>query len=167
MATIFDIMAKRAQPNGTSHSHSAVPTSPALPRNGKDISVMAWIEDAFGHVLMVKQTRGKRSWSFPGGKVGTLEPLAIALRREIKEETGLTVEIAAPVDLYDRPNKSSVAILFRVLLKKGRPLVRTSEIEKIQFKRVLPANSTPSARYFWQRAQRSFNPISILAEENG
>ena len=39
------------------------------PVRGKEISVMAWIEDPFGKVLLVKQKRGKRLWSFPGGKV--------------------------------------------------------------------------------------------------
>lgn len=143
---------------------AAPSASPDLPKAGKDVSVMAWIEDAFGQVLMVKQTRGKRAWSFPGGKVGTKESLMAALYREIKEETGLTIEVAAPVDLYDRRSKGSVAILFRVLLKKGRPKRAAGEIEKIQFRRELPKNSTPSASYFWHRAQRSFDPLSILPE---
>lgn len=164
MATIADIMAKLARkklkPAPKTSAHA-----PVVPRAGKDLSVMAWIEDAFGQVLMVKQTRGNKSWSFPGGKVGSMESLTVALRREIKEETGLTVEVAAPVDLYDRHSKASVAILFRVLLKKGRPKAATGEIEKIQFKRQLPANSTPSARYFWQRAQNSFNPLSSTLPE--
>lgn len=164
MATIADIMAKLARKKLKPAPKTSAPT-PVVPRAGKDLSVMAWIEDAFGQVLMVKQTRGKKSWSFPGGKVGSMESLTAALRREIKEETGLTVEIAAPVDLYDRNSKASVAILFRVLLKKGRPKAATGEIEKIQFKRQLPANSTPSARYFWQRAQNSFNPLSSTLPE--
>lgn len=164
MATIADIMAKLERKQSKS-APKASPPAPVLPRAGKDLSVMAWIEDAFGQVLMVKQTRGKKSWSFPGGKVGSMESLTVALRREIKEETGLTVEIAAPVDLYDRSSKASVAILFRVLLKKGRPKPADGEIAKIQFKRQLPANSTPSARYFWERAQSSFNPISATVRE--
>jgi ADP-ribose pyrophosphatase YjhB (NUDIX family) len=152
------------------NSSSGKPDSVAVrvvtvPRSGKDLSVMAWIEDAFGHVLMVKQKRGKRSWSFPGGKVGTREGLTAALYREIKEETGLSVEVAAPVDIYDRASKGSVAILFRVLLKKGRPrIVSGGEIEKIEFKRSLPKNATPSAHYFWGRAQYTFDPLSLLPE---
>lgn len=160
MATIAEIMAKLAK----KRARRTPPKVTPVERPGKDLSVLAWIEDAFGHVLMVKQTRGKKSWSFPGGKVSRFESLTAALQREIKEETGLTVEVAAPVDIYDRSSKASVAILFRVLLKKGRPKAPHGEISKIQFKRVLPPNVTPSARYFWHRAQSSFNPLSILPE---
>lgn len=157
-------MAKLAKKPSVTKAPSHAAATPVLPRAGKDVSVLAWIEDAFGQVLMVKQTRGKRSWSFPGGKVGSMESLTDALRREIKEETGLTVEIAAPVDLYDRHTKANIAILFRVLLKKGRPKPAQGEIERIEFKRSLPQNATPSARYFWHRAQSSFNPLSTLPE---
>ena len=130
---------------------------------GKEISVMAWIEDPFGKVLLVKQKRGKRLWSFPGGKVKPREPLLNALKRELREEVNLVVDVAAPVDMFDRWEKRNLTVLFRVILKSGKPLrIRKSEIERVGYYRTVPLASTPSLRYFWQRAQKSFEPLTSL-----
>src|SRR4051812_30761844 len=91
---------------------------PPVPARCREISVMAWIEDPFGQVLLVKQRRGRKLWSLPGGKVQAAEKLIDALRREVREETGLVVEIAAAIDLYDRPQREAIAILYRVMLKR-------------------------------------------------
>jgi 8-oxo-dGTP pyrophosphatase MutT (NUDIX family) len=58
-------------------------------KTGKRLSVMAWIEDAYGAVVLVKQAKGSRRWSLPGGKVNTGEALINALRREVREEIGM------------------------------------------------------------------------------
>jgi len=50
------------------------------------------VED--GRVLLLDQDTGTgRSWSLPGGKVEEGEPLRDALVREMREETGLAVEV--------------------------------------------------------------------------
>jgi len=124
---------------------------------------MAWIEDPFGKVLLVKQTAGRKAWTFPGGKVAANETLISALHREIKEELGLRIEAAVLVDYYDRPEKANVTILFRVLLKPGiRLRLRKNEIEKFAFRNTIPKLVTPSLAYFWERAQKSFEPLSLL-----
>ena len=55
-------------------------------------------------VLMVKRGRepAQGRWSFPGGLVEVGESLGEALRREIREETGLTVEVGPLVEVVDR-----------------------------------------------------------------
>lgn len=55
-------------------------------------------------VLLVKRGRepAQGRWSFPGGLVEVGESLAEALRREIREETGLTVEVGPLVEVVDR-----------------------------------------------------------------
>jgi ADP-ribose pyrophosphatase YjhB (NUDIX family) len=141
------------------------PKKPSRSFQAKELSVMAWVEDPYGQVLLVKQTAGKKLWTLPGGKVRRNESLISALRREVKEETGLTVSVATPVDLFDRYQKGNVTILFRVLIKKNNPTAskkRATEISESTYKISLPPLSTPSAKFFWKRAQHSFEPLSLL-----
>ncbi len=137
-----------------------------MPASRKQLSVMAWIEDPYGNLLLVKQDRGRKAWSFPGGKVGPRESLLDALRREVKEELNLTVDAAMLIDLFDRPQKGCVTHLFRVILK-SRPRqtvrVRRGEIGRFAFRRRPPSGSTASLRYFWGRAQRTFEPLAVFA----
>ena len=58
------------------------------------------IED--GRILLLNQdTDTGRSWSLPGGKVEEGEPLATALVREMREETGLDVELGRLLYICD------------------------------------------------------------------
>jgi 8-oxo-dGTP pyrophosphatase MutT (NUDIX family) len=52
---------------------------------------MAWIEDLANGVLLVRQAAGLKLWTLPGGKVKRDESLVRALKREVREETGLRV----------------------------------------------------------------------------
>lgn len=124
---------------------------------------MAWIEDAFGGVVLVRQARGSRRWTLPGGKVKTGEALVNALRREVREEIGLTIATAAPLDILDRPRSGTLTILYRVLLKPGVFKPRPQEIEKIVVRRRLPRDSSVTATYFWRRAQHCFEPFSLFS----
>jgi len=127
------------------------------PVSAKEVSVLAWIQDAYGNVLLIHQTSGKQLWSLPGGKVRSAESLKEALRRELKEEIGLTVMSAKVIDLFDRPRRCGLAVLFLTKLKKGRLKLGAGEIKDAAFVGKLPPNVTPSVRYFWKR---QFPPFS-------
>jgi ADP-ribose pyrophosphatase YjhB (NUDIX family) len=133
-------------------------TSKVRTSSAKEISVLAWIQDAYGNVLLIQQSAGKQLWSLPGGKVRSHEPIKSALRREIREEIGLTVVSAKVVDLFDRPQRCGLAVLFLTKLRKGKLNLRAKEIRDAAFVSKLPRNATPSVRYFWKR---QFPAISV------
>lgn len=127
------------------------------------MSVMAWIEDAWGGVMFVRQAKDGRRWTLPGGKVKTGEALVNALRREVREELGVEVSTASPLDILDRPRSGSVTILYRVLLKPGELKPRPGEIEKIEVRRRLPQGSSETASFFWSRVRHCLEPLALLA----
>lgn len=134
------------------------------PVSAKEVSVLSWIQDAYGNVLLIRQRNGKQLWSLPGGKVRSREGLKQALRREIKEEIGLTVVSAKVIDLFDRPRRCGVAVLFLTKLNKGRLRLGPDEISEAAFMSKLPGKSTPSVRYFWKRQFPAISPRgNILA----
>jgi 8-oxo-dGTP diphosphatase len=67
------------------------------------LAVGAVVTNAAGEVLLVRRGRPPRQgeWSIPGGKVEWGETLEAALRREIREETGLEIEILGFVAALD------------------------------------------------------------------
>lgn len=138
-----------------------MPSAPTS-KTGKRLSVMAWIEDAFGGVILVKQAQGSRRWTLPGGKVKPGEALINALRREVREEIGMQIATAAPLDILDRPRSAAITILYRVLLKPGVMKPRPREIERIGIRRRLPKDTSETAAYFWKRAQHCFEPFSLF-----
>lgn len=65
--------------------------------------------DGEGRFLLTSRPEGKvyaGYWEFPGGKVEPGETVEQALRRELDEELGITIESAEPwkVELFDYPH---------------------------------------------------------------
>lgn len=56
-----------------------------------------------GKVLLVQRKKepNKGRWAIPGGAVKLGETLRQAVKREIREETGLIVRIQAPIHVFD------------------------------------------------------------------
>jgi ADP-ribose pyrophosphatase YjhB (NUDIX family) len=111
----------------------------------KEVSVMAWIENDQGSILLVRQSAGQKLWTLPGGKVKRNESLERALRREVQEETGLRVKAADYLQMYDRPKRGAITILFKVLAQRQtvRMHFPAEEIADLGFFDRLPTNATP------------------------
>lgn len=58
-------------------------------------------------VLLVRRALPPRQgeWSLPGGRLELGESLADGVRREVREETGLDVEVGAIVETFDRVHR--------------------------------------------------------------
>ncbi len=65
-------------------------------------SVSAVIRDERGHVLLGRRA-DSREWGLPGGNVEIGEDVTRAIRREVREETGLEVTLMRLVGVYSDP----------------------------------------------------------------
>lgn len=66
-------------------------------------------------ILLLRQAAGDgRAWSLPGGKVEDGETLAGALVREMREETGIDVEVGRLLYLCDHVPAGVVHVTFEV-----------------------------------------------------
>jgi ADP-ribose pyrophosphatase YjhB (NUDIX family) len=135
-------------------------------RPTKEVSVMAWIEDPTSGVLLVRQTAGLKLWTLPGGKVKRGESLVRALKREVREETGLKVQVGSLLGVLDRRDKDAITLLFAAIpedrLVKFK--LKQKEIRKAVFQTSLPNKASPSAKYFWSaRRGRIKKPSKVRA----
>ena len=85
------------------------------------LTVDVLVEDAAGRVLLVRRRNPPPGWAFPGGFVDEGETLEAAAVREIREETGLEVDLVAQFHTYSDPARDprhhTVTTVFL-----GRPL---------------------------------------------
>ncbi|MDE0020180.1 MAG: NUDIX hydrolase [Candidatus Poribacteria bacterium] len=88
------------------------------------VAVFALILDPEGRFLLVKHPR--RGWGFPGGKVEEGENLIEALKREIKEETGVEAEVGQLAGVYSKP-KPPARVFFNFFAKYASGELRTSD----------------------------------------
>lgn len=71
------------------------------------VAVGAVIDDGAGRILLVKHrpSRGgfwRGKWICPGGKLELGETIEEGIRREVKEETQLEIDLVSPLPPFDR-----------------------------------------------------------------
>lgn len=86
-----------------------------------------------GLILLGKRkgSHGDGDWGFPGGHLEYGETPEDCLRREVTEETGLTISTIkkAPYtnDFFSKDNKHYITLFFIVTCNKGEPEIREPE----------------------------------------
>src|SRR6266436_3407661 len=110
------------------------------------IGVFALIFDDQGRVLLGLR-RDIDWWNLPGGGMEAGETVDEALRREVREETGLEVEIGQLVGVYSKPQKQEVVLAFRCRVIGGT-LQPTEEARESRYfaPDALPTNTLPKHR---------------------
>ncbi|MDQ0208844.1 NUDIX hydrolase [Alkalicoccobacillus murimartini] len=99
-------------------------------------------DDQSGKVLLVKN-KNHNTWSLPGGRVENVETLSEAAIREVREETGLSVEITQVLSLDELFVDGHHAILttFQAAIKSGELLIQDTEtIEEAEWVDLQTAN---------------------------
>ena len=71
---------------------------------GLSVSAMVWRK---GELLLMRRADNGH-WGLPGGFVEVGESVAAAARREVREETGWTVEIGRLIGVYSDPSTQVV-----------------------------------------------------------
>src|SRR2546429_1527176 len=76
------------------------------------VSVAGVITDGDGRVLLIRR-RDTRRWEPPGGVLELDESIEAGLRREVREEIGLTIEPVALTGVYKNMARGILALVFR------------------------------------------------------
>ena len=110
------------------------------------IGVFALIFDNEGCILLGHR-RDIDWWNLPGGGMESGETVDEALCREVREETGLEVEVERLVGVYSKPQKQEVVLTFRCRIIGGT-LHATEEIRESRYfaPSTLPSNTLPKHR---------------------
>ncbi len=72
------------------------------PVQGLVVVVYAITRDSRGRVLLVRRA-DDGNWELPGGRVEVGETVAAALRREVMEESGITIAVTGVSGVYSDP----------------------------------------------------------------
>jgi ADP-ribose pyrophosphatase YjhB (NUDIX family) len=95
------------------------------------VSVAAAIVDGEGRVLAIRR-RDNSQWEPPGGVLALDETIPEGLAREVREETGVDIEVEGRTGGYKNLVRGIVALVFRCRAL-GEPLNSTAEAREIRW----------------------------------
>lgn len=104
-----------------------------LPRHSVSVAGVI-LDDAEQNVLLIKR-RDNGHWEPPGGVLELGETVEDGLRREIREETGLSVKINRLTGVYKNLSRGIVALVYSCRAE-GEPATATAESIAIRWQSV-------------------------------
>jgi ADP-ribose pyrophosphatase YjhB (NUDIX family) len=100
------------------------------------VAVGAFVFDREGRVLLVERAKppGEGLWTVPGGRLERNETLAQAVAREVREETGLVVEVGALACVVERMGDDFHFVILDYLARViGGTLKAASDVRDARF----------------------------------
>jgi len=117
--------------------------SDTLPRVGSALLV----KDEGDRILLGQRNKEPQrgSWVIPGGKIHAFERIAEAAARELREETGLTVEVGQQFRVYEvvnPPNEHRIVIYSWARVISGRAKA-SDDLSNVRFFRAEELSDIP------------------------
>ncbi|HJT67066.1 MAG TPA: NUDIX domain-containing protein [Pyrinomonadaceae bacterium] len=104
-----------------------------LPRIGSAVLV----RDGANRILLGKRNKDPQrgSWILPGGKIHPFESIGEAAARELREETGLDIEVSAQFRVYEviNPPDEHRIVIYSWAKLLGGTAVASDDISEVQF----------------------------------
>lgn len=132
-----------------------------------------------GEVLMIKENKPNviSKWNFPSGRIEPGEDILYAARREVKEETGLNVELTYTTGIYNFISSSqNQVIMFHFIGEVTGGSINLEEDEIIDSNWVKVRNLVNSNDYELRNpsvikqianclVNKSFHPINVFHQQ--
>ena len=95
------------------------------------VAVAAVVTDERARVLLM-QRRDHGNWEPPGGALKVGEFVEDGLRREVKEETGVEIDVGPVSGVYENPRQGVLSLVFKCALREGAA-VETTEASDVRW----------------------------------
>jgi len=120
--------------------------------------VSAIVLNKKGEVLLV-QRHDLRTWVFPGGHINEGEKPQQAIRREVKEETGVEIKIEglALITLRDHPLFKGISLAFLAKKIGGKEKIQKGEIIALRWVKKQYLDKFLSPKYYQRFLDVSLN----------
>lgn len=123
------------------------------------VSVAAAIFDDSGENVLLIQRRDNGRWEPPGGVLELDETIEDGLRREVREETGLEIEIGPVTGIYKNLPRGIIALVLRCRMKGGEPH-ETSEARAVRWTSLAEARGLMTEAYFVRVSDATVAPTA-------
>jgi ADP-ribose pyrophosphatase YjhB (NUDIX family) len=127
------------------------------------VGVSGLIRDDQGRILLLRHTyRRDKPWGLPGGGLKPGESLEECLLREVREETGMNVEIVHMLSGAAHPDRRLVDMIFSCRLLPGESLAAFRPNAEIAEARWFERDDLPAAI---SRGQRTLIAVALAQAE--